>query len=72
MKNPFAIPNKIIECLRPDLDNQIEKKRLARLEQNKEEISRQFYCHGCNTWQPCENDFDPYDCRNCGKSRWGD
>lgn len=54
----------------PDYDAE-EEKRLRKKDEKKE-VSRSFYCHGCNSWQSSRNDFDPYDCPNCGKSRWGD
>jgi hypothetical protein len=67
IKDPFAVA----KMLNPNVDDVIERKKLKQKDQ-RPQISRQFYCHGCNTWQACENDFKPYDCPDCGKSRWGD
>jgi len=63
----------IITGLRPieaGIDDVEEKKLKER--DKKPEYSRQFYCHGCYRWIPCKNDFEPYDCPCCAKSRWGD
>lgn len=63
----------IINGLRPieaNIDDVEEKKLKER--DKKPEYSNQFYCHGCKRWIPCKNDFTPYDCPVCHKSRWGD
>jgi len=63
----------IITGLRPieaGIDDVEEK--LIKEKDKKPEYSKQFYCHGCHRWIPCKNDFEPYDCPCCAKSRWGD
>lgn len=74
MDNLHRSMDVIIEGIRatlspPEFDVEEEKKLKER--DKKPEYSNQFYCHGCNQWIPCKNDFTPYDCP-CGKSRWGD